>query len=421
MRFIKMNRKKWICAAAAITGLLLAVIAGLSIIHMKNSSYVSASELAGQKKGEEVKAAEDNENAGMSESNGNGEDRENNQDVDGSIAETKNSMDQSEADSLKSENEVEAADQPVNLVFSGDILLSDHVMNAYKNGGIRSVLDSQFQSVIDEADIFMANEEFPFSTRGTPAEDKQFTFRADPSLVSIFKELGIDIVTLANNHAMDYGTDALLDTCETLDKAGIARVGAGKHLEEAKAPVILEAQGKKIGFLGASRVIPVGSWNATSTKPGMLTTYDPKILVDEIRKLREQCDYLVVYVHWGIERKETPEDYQRSLGKQYIDAGADVVIGSHPHVLQGVEYYKGKPIVYSLGNFIFGSSIPKTALLKVQWDGENSKLTFVPGTSSVGYTRVLENTSQKSDFASYMTSISYGVSIEEDGSVVLQE
>lgn len=142
-------------------------------------------------------------------------------------------------------------------------------------------------------------------------------------------------MTLANNHAMDYGTDALLDTCDTLDKVGIRRVGAGKNLDEAKAPVILEAQGKKIGFLGASRVIPVASWNATSTKPGMLTTYDPKILVDEIKKLREQCDYLVVYVHWGIERSERPEDYQRSLGKQYIDAGADVVIGSHPHVLQG--------------------------------------------------------------------------------------
>ena len=90
----------------------------------------------------------------------------------------------------------------------------------------------------------------------------------------------------------------------------------------------------------------------------MLTTYDPKILVDEIKKLREQCDYLVVYVHWGIERSERPEDYQRSLGKQYIDAGADVVIGSHPHVLQGVEYYKGKPIVYSLGNFIFRKQYP---------------------------------------------------------------
>ncbi len=152
----------------------------------------------------------------------------------------------------------------------------------------------------------------------------------------------------------------------------------------------------------------------------MLTTYDPKILVDEIKKLREQCDYLVVYVHWGIERKETPEDYQRSLGKQYIDAGADIVIGSHPHVLQGVEYYKGKPIVYSLGNFIFGSSIPKTALLKVQWDGQASQLTFVPGTSSAGYTRVLENEAQKADFASYMTGISYGVTIEDDGTVVPQ-
>ncbi len=422
-----MNRKKWICTAAAITGLLLAVIAGLSIRHMKNSSYVSASELAGQKRTETAGELEENENNVDEEKRESVEDISAGQNAEDRNLENESGIDGSETDYQESvaepeaESEAEVADQPVNLVFSGDILLSDHVMNAYKNGGIRSVLDSQFQSVIDEADIFMANEEFPFSTRGTPAEDKQFTFRAAPSLIFVFKELGIDIVTLANNHAMDYGTDALLDTCDTLDKAGIARVGAGKNLDEAKAPVILEAQGQKIGFLGASRVIPVGSWNATSTKPGMLTTYDPKILVDEIKKLRDQCDYLVVYVHWGIERNETPEDYQRSLGKQYIDAGADVVIGSHPHVLQGVEYYKGKPIVYSLGNFIFGSSIPKTALLKVQWDGQDSQLTFVPGTSSAGYTRVLEDAAQKADFASYMTRISYGVTVEEDGTVVPQE
>ena len=439
-----MNRKKWICTAAAITGLLLAVIAGLSIRHMKNSSYVSASELAGQKSGLVSEKLEENGNEDLAESseskngqpdgkqdqeNGVGAEKNQNggnssagQNTDEEAAENDSSTGESENDSQesKAESEAEPTDQPVKLVFSGDILLSDHVMNAYKNGGIRSVLDSQFQSVIDESDIFMANEEFPFSTRGTPAEDKQFTFRAAPSLTFVFKELGIDIVTLANNHAMDYGTDALLDTCDTLDKAGIRRVGAGKNLDEAKAPVILEAQGKKIGFLGASRVIPVASWNATSTKPGMLTTYDPKILVDEIKKRREQCDYLVVYVHWVIERSERPEDYQRSLGKQYIDAGADVVIGSHPHVLQGVEYYKGKPIVYSLGNFIFGSSIPKTALLKVQWDGQASQLTFVPGTSSAGYTRVLENEAQKADFASYMTGISYGVTIEDDGTVVPQ-
>ena len=97
----------------------------------------------------------------------------------------------------------------------------------------------------------------------------------------------------------------------------------------------------------------------------MLATYDPTLLLEEIRKQKQENDYVFVMVHWGIERDERPQEYQRTLGKQYIDAGADLVIGSHPHVLQGVEYYKEKAIVYSLGNFIFGSSIPRTALLEV--------------------------------------------------------
>ena len=103
----------------------------------------------------------------------------------------------------------------------------------------------------------LANEEFPFSTRGTPAEDKQFTFRLPPERVRIFQELGLDLVTLANNHALDFGMDALLDTCDTLDQAGIYHVGAGRNLEEACKPVIITEKGESIGFLGASRVIPV--------------------------------------------------------------------------------------------------------------------------------------------------------------------
>ncbi|MFR3650066.1 MAG: CapA family protein, partial [Enterocloster aldenensis] len=155
-------------------------------------------------------------------------------------------------------------DSTIHFVFAGDILLSDHVLGAYnKAGDISGVVDGTFRSVIDSSDVFMANEEFPFSSRGTAAADKQFTFRLPPEKVSIFQELGIDIVTLANNHALDFGTDALLDTCHTLDQAGIYRVGAGANLDEAKRPVIMEIKGKKIGFLGASRVIPVGSWNAT--------------------------------------------------------------------------------------------------------------------------------------------------------------
>ena len=138
-----------------------------------------------------------------------------------------------------------------------------------QGGDISGVLDGELSRVIDESDIFMVNQEFPFSGRGTAAPDKQFTFRLPTEKVSMFGEMGIDIVTLANNHALDFGTDALVDTLDTLDGAGIPHVGAGRNLDEAKEPVLLEVKGKTIGFLGASQVIPEGSWNATSTRPGI--------------------------------------------------------------------------------------------------------------------------------------------------------
>ena len=123
----------------------------------------------------------------------------------------------------------------------------------------------------------------------------------------------------------------------------------------------------------------------------------------------------------GIERDEKPQEYQRTLGKQLIDAGADLVIGSHPHVLQGIEYYQGKPIVYSLGNFIFGSSIPKTALLRADVDLEQNQvnLSLVPGTSGAGYTKELTDPQKISEFYQYMQGISFGVTIDENG--VVQE
>ena len=139
----------------------------------------------------------------------------------------------------------EPEDSTIRFVFAGDILLSDHVLAAYnKTGTIGSVVDQGLRDVIDGSDVFMANQEFPFSNRGSAAADKQFTFRLPPEKVSLLKEMGIDIVTLANNHALDFGTDALLDTCDTLDEAGIYRVGAGANLEEARKPVIMEIKGK---------------------------------------------------------------------------------------------------------------------------------------------------------------------------------
>ena len=181
----------------------------------------------------------------------------------------------------------------------------------------------------------------------------------------------------------------------------------------------IEVNGKTIGFLAASRVYPDADWVANSKKPGMVSGYDPTILLEEIKKAGESCDYVVVYVHWGVERDEKPQEYQRVLGKKIIDAGADLVIGSHPHVLQGIEYYNGKPICYSLGNFIFGSSIPKTALIRanVDFTQGTTTLSLVPGTSKAGFTRTLTQEDDIQGFYQYFQGISFGISVDENGVV----
>ena len=275
------------------------------------------------------------------------------------------------------------------LLFAGDVYLSNHVLNAYeKAGGIQGVLDDGIRAEIEAADIFMVNQEFPFTDRGTAAEDKQFTFRLPPERVGMFTEMGIDIVTLANNHILDFGPEGITDSIAALDGAGILHVGAGENLEQAKKLEIIETCGRRIGFLGVSRVYMAASWAAGASHPGVFSTYDPTMALEAIREAREQVDYLVVYVHWGVERETEPLEYQRTMGRQYIDAGADLVIGSHPHVLQPVEYYNDKPIAYSLGNFVFGSSIPSTELLRVELKGDEVEVTEIPCTSSAGYTRL---------------------------------
>lgn len=339
-------------------------------------------------------------------------------------------------DSPEPEIPAEAEPQPVRLLFSGDIYLSDHVLNAYDRAGdISGVLDDGYRSLIGEADYFAANQEFPFSSRGQQAPDKQYTFRLPESRVSLMNEIGVDLVTLANNHALDFGTDALLDTVSTLDQAGILHVGAGADSEAARQPAIVDVNGVRVGFIGASRVIPVASWTAGASSPGMLTAYDPALLVQTIQETRPLCDYLVVLIHWGVERAEMPVDHQTSLGRQCIDAGADLVVGSHPHVLQGIEYYRGKPIVYSLGNFIFGSSIPRTALLEVSLTpreassdasggasrdanvSPDASLTLHPGTSSGGFTRMVTESVKKEEFFQYIEGISFDISIDKSGAV----
>lgn len=313
------------------------------------------------------------------------------------------------------DQEAEPEMEPIHMLFAGDVYLPEGMQEKYLKEGISAVADPALVEKLTGADLFIINQEFPFGTTGEPMEDKQFTFRLHPQYVSVEQDLGVDLVTLANNHVLDFGRSPLSETLSTLNQAGIAYVGAGADLDEASACKTFTIGDKTIGFLGASRVIPVAEWNAGSGVSGVFTTYDPANLIEEIKKAKENCDFVVVYVHWGIERNTMPEEYQRNLGRMYIDAGADAVIGSHPHVVQGVEYYNHKPIVYSLGNFIFNVRTYDTMVAELVLQEEHCELRLIPCISEAGQVRLMEDTSS---FYQMMENISFAVTVEADGLIL---
>lgn len=332
-------------------------------------------------------------------------------------AETAGTM-ETQKPSVSSSKKPEQNNSGIHLAFVGDILLSDGVLNQFDQKGINGVVSKTVLASLQNADITMANEEFPFGTTGAKMEDKQFTFRISPKRVPILKQLGIDLVTLANNHAMDYGREALLSSFETLDGAGITYVGAGKNLNEAKQIRYKSVNHIKLAYIAASRVIPEAGWNAGADLPGMLTAYDPTIVLEQIKTAEQNADFTIVYLHWGIERKDKPESYQRELAKKFIEAGADLVIGSHPHCLQGIEYYKHKPIVYSLGNFIFGTTISKTAVLNVALDKTlNPQLSVIPCEGTNFFTKEILDTNKRTNFYNYLQDISFQVLIDKNGMI----
>lgn len=312
-------------------------------------------------------------------------------------------------------------DGAVTLVFAGDILLSQSMTNTYSknNGeGIVNVLSHKLVSEFNNADIAMVNQEFPFSTRGSKMPNKQYTFRTDPKYVSVFTDMGVDIVSLANNHTLDYGRDAFHDTFTVLDNAGIEYIGGGINLDRAKQAFTTEVEGKKITFLAASRVLPVGDWYAKDNKSGLFQTYDPTQLCEEIKKAEKDSDFTVVYVHWGKEHHSMPENYQRNMAKQYIDAGADAVIGCHTHCLQGIEFYKGKPVVYSLGNFMFGNSIKSTMMYKLVINEDDSVTVNITPCKSISYkTYPLIDEAEKEKFFVEYQKICFNAQVDSNGDV----
>ena len=304
------------------------------------------------------------------------------------------------------------------LAFAGDVMFSDPFLASYDKSGISAIADSEMLERMQNADLFVINEEFPFSLRGEAMEDKQFTFRADPKYVEIFQKMGVDIATVANNHALDFGRDAFLDTLDTLKSAGITCIGGGYHLSEASAPAVQTIKGQTFAIFGATRVSPSATWYASDSQAGLFQTYDATLLNQKIAEAHTEYDHVIVFVHWGIEKNETPEDYQRSLAKGYIDAGADLVVGCHPHVLQGFEYYNGVPIVYSLGNYLFGNRDGDTVLLEVSYDSEGAPSIQLVPCKRAG--SVLSRIQHPEALFQHLTELSFGVTVAEDGTLQSQ-
>lgn len=234
----------------------------------------------------------------------------------------------------------------------GDIMLAGKWAPQLKQKGY----DQPFLGVknaLTSSDINFANLESPISQNGKEYNGKKFRFRADPLAAQALREAGFNLVTLANNHSMDFGGDALTDTLKHLDKNGIAWVGAGENLSEASKMALYTIKGKKIAFLGYSLTKPF-EFFAGKDRPGTSPGYD-KLMTGDITSARRQADYVIVSFHWGKEANSTIQTYQRATAHKAIEAGADVIIGHHPHILQGIERYKSGIIFYSLGNFIFAS------------------------------------------------------------------
>jgi len=245
----------------------------------------------------------------------------------------------------------------ITIAAVGDLMLGNRTSPFLKEFGP----DYPFvdvRPVLEKADIVVGNLESPISTRGKAVENKKFTLRAGPLAAKALKQGGFRVVTLANNHMMDFGPLALQDTLATLDENGILYTGAGMDLDDARSPAILKIKGKTVAFLAYSLTFPL-EFFASAKRPGTAPGYAEFVKAD-IEKVRSHADLVVVSFHWGAELLTAAKDYQIALGRQAIDWGADLVLGAHPHVLQELELYKGRFIAYSLGNFVFGSESNRT-------------------------------------------------------------
>ena len=236
----------------------------------------------------------------------------------------------------------------------------------------REAPESAFTKVLPalrEADVRFGGLEASMSETGEAASGK-IVMRHSPGMIQGYLAGGFDVLAFASNHCMDYGIEPFVETMELLEKHGVAFSGSGRNIEEARTPAIVERGGARIGFLSYVLNLPLG-WGAHPNKPGVapirqdplfgppyVNEEDLEAMVSDIEKTRPSVDVLLTSFHWGSSQSRTLTLSQRAVAHAAVDAGSDIVIGHHPHILQGIEVYEGKPIFYALGNFVLDHDHP---------------------------------------------------------------
>lgn len=309
------------------------------------------------------------------------------------------------------------------ITFGGDICFADNYVTMQylyaKPNGLADSIDRKWFEIMQNADIATMNNEFVLSDRGTPLGGKMWTFRGSPQNAVYYNMLGIDLVSLANNHVYDYGKDAFTDTLNALDSYGIARAGAGQNAAEAQTPYYFLVDGRKIAFVSSTRA---EKWRmtpeATETSAGVFRCYDNTRLLEVLRETKQNCDYVVVLIHWGTEGVHTLENVQTDTSHAYIDAGADLIIGAHAHRLQGIEIYNGKAIFYNLGNFWFDDYDIETGLVELKWHADGTEeWFFYPGMQEDCVTTYELGTTLGRSILDHVESYSFDITIDDNGKV----
>lgn len=264
--------------------------------------------------------------------------------------------------------------EDIRLAFGGNLIMSEELVNKLSIG---ESITQGLQSYISNHDFSMLNLQSAFADPITmnmnTDSDKYYT--GDSEAISA---LGFQGVALANNYIMEAGKNTLDSTLETLDNANILHTGAGEDFSSASKPILLEMYGKKICILSCCRNVPDDSWiaadaaNGKEKNPGILSCRELDDVTSLVQTYKKQCDFVIVYMNCGEEASESLDIYQQHVSHHLADAGADLVIGCFPTVVQGIEYYNGTPIVYSLGNFIAGEAAGDSMILSVSIKEDNS-------------------------------------------------